>query len=92
MSTVGSWAVKRRLYMCRSTVIFGVCNSVRLYSSCVKICFQEMNRGDCNRLRTLVCVNSELKSVEIVIVLYLFVVQPVSGQQIHSPIQNTVYS
>jgi hypothetical protein len=26
------------------------------YSSCVKICCQEMARGDCNRLRTLVCV------------------------------------
>jgi hypothetical protein len=28
--SVGSWAVKRRLYMCCSTVIFGVCNSARL--------------------------------------------------------------
>jgi hypothetical protein len=30
MSSVGSRAVKRRLYVCCSTVIFGVCNSERL--------------------------------------------------------------
>jgi hypothetical protein len=28
--SVGSRAVKRKLYVCCSTVIFGVCNSVRL--------------------------------------------------------------
>jgi hypothetical protein len=28
--SVGSWAVMRRLYMCCSTVIFGMCNSLRL--------------------------------------------------------------
>jgi hypothetical protein len=28
--SVGSWAVKRGLWVCCSTVIFGVCNSVRL--------------------------------------------------------------
>jgi hypothetical protein len=30
MGSVGSRAVKRRVYMCYSTAIFGVCNSVRL--------------------------------------------------------------
>jgi hypothetical protein len=44
-------AVRRRL------VIIGVCNSVRLYSSCVKIRCQETASGDCNRLRTLICVS-----------------------------------
>jgi hypothetical protein len=37
-------------------VMFGVCNSVRLLNSCVKIRCQETGSGDCSTLRTLVCV------------------------------------
>jgi hypothetical protein len=31
------------------------------YSSCVKICCQEMANGNCNRLRTVVCVTQTVK-------------------------------
>jgi hypothetical protein len=60
MSSVGSRAVKRNLYVCCSTVTFGACNSV-CYSSCVKIRCQETESGDCNRLRTLECVTVNCK-------------------------------
>jgi hypothetical protein len=59
---VGSLTVNRILYVCYGTAIFGVCNSVRLYSSSVKIRCQERNSRDCDRLRTLlgVTVNCEV--------------------------------
>jgi hypothetical protein len=54
-------AVKRNLYVCCSTMIFGVCSYSETYSFCVKIRYQETTSGEFNRLRTLMGVcNSEL--------------------------------
>jgi hypothetical protein len=54
-SGVESLPVKGRLYLCYSTAIFGVCNSMGLFT--VPVCTircHETDSGGCNILRTLV--------------------------------------
>jgi hypothetical protein len=50
-------AVKRRLCVCYSAAIFGVCSySETVIVPVLKILYQETTGGECNRLRRVVCV------------------------------------